>query len=333
MKKWMIAAFLCGSLIQGRAQKVELLRFEGFPETMLQPKATLEEMMAEKAGADFIDKKIASNYKTIDGALFHLYQPIYERYQRAAGSVASLTIEEKAFTTEMKQGSKGLSGGVQFDVFKMLMARRSLVSGGKPLWSNVTVAKSTSLQQLKSLEAGFDWKAFHQVAESYQPKFGDIDPAIEVLNKKLTADIEKLPKIKVTMAAGITSEMEDPEQVIRLWRQHGADKQKAFAKQYSKVYTWWNAQYVKLKLLAEMLDAMAAKLQGGDLQEMKAAQPFFIDLQIRTWEALYRLAAVSQRLYNDTLIAMASEQQVEQMVSMYTTLGATAKIRQKDFLY
>lgn len=325
MDKWMIAALLCSAVIHGRAQESETFSFNGFPDKMLQPKATLKEMMAAKPGADFIDKKITTDYKTIDGALAHLYQPIYERYQKAAGSMASLTKEEKALASEMKQSTKGLSAGVQFDVFKTLMAKRPLVSGGKPLWSNATIANSTLLQQLRSLEAGFDWKAFHQVAESYLPKFGDIDPAIEALNKKLTADMERLPKKKVTMAAGITSEMEDPEQVIRLWQKHGTDKQKVFGQQYSKIYAWWNAQYVKLKLLTEMLDGLATKLKSGDLQEMKTLQPFLADLQIRTWEALYRLAAVSQRLYNDTLIAMASEQQVEQMVDMYTTLGATTK--------
>jgi len=58
---------------------------------------------------------------------------------------------------------------------------------------------------------------------------------------------------------------------------------------------------------------------------MKTFQPFLADLQIRAWEILYRLATVSQRLYNDTLLAMASEQQLEQMVSMYTELEATGK--------
>ena len=58
---------------------------------------------------------------------------------------------------------------------------------------------------------------------------------------------------------------------------------------------------------------------------MKTVQPFLADLQIRAWEILYRLATVSQRLYNDTLLAMASEQQLEQMVSMYTELEATGK--------
>jgi len=326
IKKWMMAALLCGALIPGRAQKVELLRFDGFPEKMLQPKATLEEMMTAKPGADFIDKKIATDYKAINGALSNLYQPIYERYKKAAGNIASLTKEEKAFAADMKQGANGLSAGVQFDVFKTLMGRRPLVLGGKPLWSNIVITKPTALhQQLRSLEAGFDWKAFHHAAESYLPKFGDIDPVIEALNKKLTADIERLPKKKVAIAGGITSEMKDPEQVIRLWRQHGADKQKAFAKQYNKVYAWWNTQYVKLKLLAEALDGITEKLESGDSPEMKTVQPFLADVQIRTWEAFYRLAAVSQRLYNDTLIAMASEQQVEQTVSMYITLGATTK--------
>lgn len=311
------------------AQQDETMPFDAFFQTMLVPQPSLRETMQAKADAEFIDRKMAGVYKTINANLSALYGPVYERYQKAAaGNTAMLTKAEQTILTSMKQGARGLSASVQFDFFKSLMEKRPLVLNGKPMWSNETVAGSADVQavyqQLKTLEASFDWKSFQQAAEGYLPKFGDMDPAIGALNKKLTADLETLPKKKVTMKGGFTQEMEDPEEVVKLWKQHGAEKEKTFAQQYNKIYAWWKPQYTRLKAISEKLDELKTRVEG-DYPKLKTAQSFLADLQIRTWEALYRLSAVSQRLYNDTLIALASEQQIDQMTKIYTGLKDGAK--------
>jgi hypothetical protein len=308
------------------AQQDDPVRLGKFLQTMPRPQTTLPEMMANYKGSDAVEKAFSTAYQAIHKTITYLYSPVYERFQKAAGNPGSmkLTAAEQTIMATFRQGSKGLSAAVQFDFFKMQMINRLPVGNGKPMWALTIPSPKSAFalkiyQQLKTLEAGFDWKLFNVAAENYLPKFGSVDKTIEALNKKFITDQQNIPKKQVMIFEGVKQEIEDPEKAAALWAQHGAEKQKAFARQYASVYTWWNQQYQKLAAIGGDLDALASEAGSGG-EDLSTLKPFLVDLQIRTWEALERLTAVSQQLHHDSLIALASEQQVKEAIAMYRQL-------------
>lgn len=321
MKKYSILlSFLLVSTSMMYAQE-ESHRFDVFLQQMPKPSSSLAEMMKVAANVNATEKGFASAYRKINSNLSQLYTPLYQRFKKlAAGTDKAsygLTLAEKNMLSDFKQGSRGLSEGLQFDFFKTLMVKRPLLRGGKPLWAGVN-GQSAS-QELKDLEAAFDWNAFRTGAEKYTPKFGDTDENIAAINKQFTADLNGLPKKKVTVMEGFLQEMEDPDKAIALWKEHGLKRQKVFDQQYAVIYNWWRSQFGQLSTISSRLDEMM-------VQDHHPAtiNPALLDLQIRTWEALYQLTVIGQRLFNDALLAAVGKQQVEEMIAMYTKLKAGA---------
>ncbi len=290
---------------------------------MPKPKPSLKEMMAENITYGAVEKMVHTSFKTANQAIAFLYGPIYERFQAAASNPGSLklTAAEQTMMTNVRLATKGLAATSQFDFFRLQMLQRAVVGNGRPMWASAMPVIKTPLaekihQQLKTLEASFDWKAFLLLSENYVMKLGSVNKNLDAVHKKFNADRQKLPKKKVTTAEGFSVELEDPQKAIVLWQNYGLNVQVAFEEEYRSNYTWWNGQYQKLTSIGASLDALSLQLTNGG-EEAAPLQAVLTDLQIRIWEAFHKLTAVTQRLYNDRLVALISEQQVKEAVEMY----------------
>ena len=323
---WLLAFVLltAGNLQARQNQSIVLGQFL---QTMPVPQPSLKQMMAANKNYDAVEQEFRNAYGILNNQSSSLYQPIYQRYNKAAvnGGSKKASAAEQTILNAMEQSAKGLSDHVQFDVFKMQMLNRPLVGNGRPVWALQQPAPESpaalkTYQQLKALEASFDWKAFSVAAENFLPKFGQMDKQVEAINKKFSADLQNIPKKKLTAPEGFTYETEDPEKAIALWQQHGQQKQKAFDQQYALVYAWWSQQYKKLSAVAEDLDAFSVHINDDETGGMSTLKPLLADLQLRTLEAFYQLTAVSQQLFNDTTLALAGEAQVKDAISIYQQL-------------
>jgi hypothetical protein len=310
------------------AQEQAPVALSKFIQTMPLPKPSLKEMMAENITNDVVEKNISGAFATIDKQIKVLYQPVYERFQKATANAGllKLTAAEQSMMTNVRLGAKGLSSAVQFDFFRLQMTHRLPVGGGRPMWAFETpVATSPAAQkiyqQLKTLEAGFNWKVFLSTADQYVLKFGSTNKSLDAINKNFNTELENLPKKKVILT-GFTHETADPDKAIALCRKYGVQREQAFEEEYLATYSWWNQHYQKLRATGESLDALAVQLNSMEDGSGRSIQPLLDDLQIRTWEALYKLTAVTQRLYNDRLIGLLGEQQVKEMIDLYTQYKA-----------
>jgi hypothetical protein len=319
----LVAALVLVATGNAYAQQNDPIRFGQFLETMPRPQRTIREMMIRSESNDAIEKAFGTAYQMINNTISSLYGPVYERFLKAAGNPGSIvmTAAEQTMMKAFRQGAKGLSDAVQFDFFRMQMVTRSQVGNGKPMWtaampSPKSLPAINIYQQLKALEASFEWETFKAEAENHLPKFEGVDKSIEALNKKFTTDQQNLPKKKIAIAEGLSQEMEDPEKAAALWEQHGVQKQKVFEQRYALVYLWWSQQCQILSALGAKLDALAVQAENGG-EEFKTLKPLLADLQVRTWEALEKIVAVGQQLYTENLIALASQQQVREAIEMY----------------
>lgn len=110
------------------AQQNESVRFKELLQTLPMPQPSLREMMAMNKSYDAVEKDFGQAYRSQNNLISSLYQPIYERYKKAANTgLVKLSPAEQTIMTALKQTSKGLSDDLQFDVFKMQMANCSLV--------------------------------------------------------------------------------------------------------------------------------------------------------------------------------------------------------------
>ena len=310
------------------AQEQAPVSLSKFIQTMPLPKPSLKEMMAENTSNDVVEKNISNAFTTINNQINILYKPVYERFQKATANAGllKLTAAEQSMMTNVRLGAKGLSSASQFDFFRLQMAHRLPVGGGRPMWASETPAATSPAaqkiyQQLKTLEAGFNWKVFLSTADQYVLRFSSANKSLEAINKNFNTELENLPKKKVVLT-GFTHETADPDKAIALCRKYGVQREQAFEEEYLATYSWWNQHYQKLRATGESLDALAVQLNSMEDGSGRSIQPFLIDLQIRTLEALYKLTAVTQRLYNDRLIAMIGEQQLKDMIDLYTQYKA-----------
>jgi hypothetical protein len=310
------------------AQEEAPVSLKAILQAMPVPKPSLKEMMADNSSHDVIESGIAGAFSAINKRINVLYRPVYERYKIAAAKpgLPQLSAAEQTMLTNMRQGANGLSDAVQFDLFKIQMGHRKVVGNGVPMWAHTTPSeKSASVQkmeqQLKALEAGFDWPTFFSTVEKYVMKFGGTNKSLEAIHTKFNHDLENLPKRKVILS-GIPQETADPDKAIALCKEYRDQRQQVFDIEYATVYKWWQQQYNELRNIAERTDAIALELHSMDDGDRRSVQPFLTDIQIRTVEAFYKLTAVTQRLYNDRLIAMMGDQQVNEMIDMYTQYKA-----------
>jgi hypothetical protein len=292
-------------------------------QTMPQPKPSLKEMMAQNISNNAVESMINTSYKTADQTIASLYRPIYERFQNVSRNpgLIKMTAAEQTMIANFRSATKGLTANSQFDFFRLQMLYRPVVGNGKPMWAlAMPLAKTPSAeriyQQMKTLEGSFDWKDFQSSSEKYVMKFGGVPKNLDAVHKKFNADLQNLPKKKVTTGEGFSVELEDPQKAIALWRNYGVKTQQALEEEYQLNYSWWNEQYQKLKTIGISLDALSVQLSNAE-GEASSLQDMLADLQIRTWEAIYKLSAVTQRLYNDRLIGLMNEQQVKQAIEMY----------------
>jgi len=299
-----------------------------FLQTMLIPKSSLKEMMADNTTNEVVEKNIANAFAAIDNQINVLYKPVYERFQKATANPALLKLSaaEQTMMNNVKLGAQGLTETSKFQFFRLQMTNRLPIGDGRPMWTFETPAAKSSAaqkiyQQLKTLEAGFNWKVFFQTTEKYVLKFGSTNEALEANHKKFNDDLENLPKKKV-MLSGFSQEIADPNKAIALCKRYGDQRQQAFGDEYATTYKWWHQQYQKLRTVSEGLDALVLEVNSLEDGSRRSLQPFLADLQIRTLEALYKLTVVTQRLYNDRLIGMIGEQQVKEMIDMYTQYKA-----------
>ena len=299
-------------------------------EIMPVPAPSLRAMMEDNTTNEVAEQHISSAFKAINKQVDLLYQPVYERFRKAmlnAGPL-NLTPGEKTILTNVRSGAKGLTDASQYHFFKLQMGFRAPVGGGKPLWAPETpLAKSASAQkiyqQLKMAEGGFEWKSFFSTAEQYVLKFSSTNQHLEAINKKFNADLENLPKKKINLE-GFTHETADPDKAIALCKKYGAERQQASEEEYATTYLWWSQQYKKLKAIIERTDALALELASMDVLSRRPLDTYLADLQIRSLEAMDKLTAVTQRMYNDRLIAIMGDKQIKEMMSVYTQYKAGA---------
>ena len=292
-------------------------------QTMPVPKPSLREMMADNTSNDVVEKNISATFGAIDHQVNVLYKPVYDRFKKAMASPGNLklTAAEQKMIKDIRMGAKGLAEPLQLDFFRLQMMYRLPVGSGRPMWAFEgagarSPAAQKIYQKLIKLEADFNWNVFLSDAEKYVPKFGSTNKALDAVHKKFNDDLERLPKKKQTLS-GFTHETPDPDKAIALCRSYGVQRQQVFGEEYASTYNWWKLHYQKLLAGAEILDALALELAAMDDESRRSLQPFLTDLQIRTLEALYKLTAVTQRLYNDRLVGMIGEQQVKEMIELY----------------